>query len=140
MDIKAGKGGLVDIEFAVQILQLVHGDRHPALHTPSTLQALDIMVKTGLVEEKQYNTLRRSYLFFREIENRSQIYQDRSDPRIPTDLLEAAAMARRAGYSGDDKGTGRFIREVAAAREAVREEFDRIVSALRETCKTSAAN
>jgi glutamate-ammonia-ligase adenylyltransferase len=132
MDIKAGKGGLVDIEFAVQILQLVHGGEYPGLHTPSTLQALDIAVETGLVEEKQYNTLRRSYLFFREIENRSQIFQDRSDPRIPTDLQEAAAMAKRAGYPGDEEGAGRFVGEVTGTRKAVRDEFNKIVSALRE--------
>jgi glutamine synthetase adenylyltransferase len=92
------------------------------------------------VEEKQYNTLRRSYLFFREIENRSQIYQDRADPRIPTDIREAAAIARRAGYSGDDQGARLFMEEVAKNREAVRDEFNRIVSALREKYTSSVGD
>jgi len=137
MDIKAGKGGLVDIEFAVQILQLYYGHSHPQLHTQSTLRALEVLVQTGLVEEKQYNTLRRSYLFYREIENRSQIYQDRSDPRIPTDAGEAIGMAKRAGYTGDEEGAGRLIREVAGTREAVRGEFNAIVSAVMEKLEQS---
>lgn len=139
-DIKAGRGGLVDIEFAVQILQLFHGGGHQALRTPTTLRALEILAETGLVEEKQYNTLRRAYLFFREIENRSQIYQDRSDPKIPKDIHEAIPMAKRAGYPGDEGGAGLFLEEVAGTRNMVRREFDRIVSVLREKNKPPAGS
>jgi glutamate-ammonia-ligase adenylyltransferase len=131
-DIKVGRGGLVDIEFAVQILQLAHGGENVLLRTPSTLSALEAMAKTGLVEEKQYNTLRRAYLFFREIETRSQIYQDRSDPRIPVDAHDAIPLAKRAGYPGNEEGAARFLDEVAGIKERVRGEFDRIVSALKK--------
>ena len=131
-DIKAGSGGLVDVEFAVQILQLVHGATHESLRTPSTVEALDAMSKAGLVNEKQYNTLLCAYLFYREIENRSQVYQDRSDPRIPKDARKARPLARRLGYQNDDEDAGRFLDKVVRTREAVRCEYEGIVSALRK--------
>ena len=137
-DIKTGRGGIVDIEFAVQMLQLAHGPDNISLRTPSTLNALESLAKTGLVEEKQYNTLRRAYLFFREIENRSQIFQDRSDPRVPTDVAEAIPMAKRAGYPGNEKGAGRFLGDVAQTKEKVRGEFDRIAAVLLKEIRATA--
>jgi glutamate-ammonia-ligase adenylyltransferase len=130
-DIKAGEGGLVDVEFAVQVLQLAHASAHEHLRTPATVEALDAMSKAGHVNEKQYNTLRRAYLFYREIENRSQIYQDRSDPRIPKDVQKARSLARRLGYQNDDEGARQFLDEVSRTRKAVRIEYERIVSGLR---------
>ena len=131
-DIKAGSGGLVDVEFAVQILQLAHGGVDGSLGITATLEALDAMSKAGLVNEKQYNTLRRAYLFYREIENRSQIYQDRSDPRIPNDVQKVRPLARRLGYPNDDEGARQFLDEVARTRKGVRRNFDQIVSSLRK--------
>jgi len=135
LDIKAGPGGLVDVEFTVQILQLAYGVDHLSLRIPATLEALTALSETGLVNEKQYNTLRRAYLFYREIENRLQIYQDRSDPRIPTDLQKAFPLARRLGYGKDEGDARRFLDEITGTREAVRREFDRIVSTLKNGLK-----
>ncbi len=132
-DIKAGFGGLVDVEFAVQVLQLAHGGAIESLRTPTTVEALDAMSNAGLVNEKQYNILRRAYLFYREIENRSQIYQDRSDPRIPKDVRKARPLARRLGYQNNDEGAVRFLDEVVRTRKAVRQGFEEIVSGLRGT-------
>jgi len=131
-DIKAGPGGLVDVEFAVQMLQLVYAGDDESLDKTATPKALDALYEAGLVKEKQYNTLRRAYLFYREIENRSQIYQDRSDPRIPKDVLKAGSLARRLGYSSDEEGTRQFLEEVAGTRAEVRGTFDQIVSGLRK--------
>jgi glutamate-ammonia-ligase adenylyltransferase len=131
-DIKAGEGGLVDVEFAVQVLQLAHGGAHKSLRTPGTVEALDAMSKAGLVNEKQYNTLLRAYLFYREIENRSQIYQDRSDPRIPKDVRKAKPLARRLGYKNDEEGASQFLDQVIRTRVAVRLEYEGIVASLRK--------
>lgn len=130
-DIKAGPGGLVDVEFAVQVLQLAHGGSCETVRTASTMGALEAMSEAGLVNEKQYNTLRRAYLFYREIENRSQIYQDRSDPRIPSDIARARPLARGLGYRNDDEGARKFLDEVVRNREAVRQVYEGIVSGLR---------
>jgi glutamate-ammonia-ligase adenylyltransferase len=136
-DVKAGQGGLVDVEFAVQIMQLAYGGAHQSLRTTNTVEALDALCEAGLVNEKQYTTLRRAYLFYREIENRSQIFQDRSDPRIPKDIRKARPLARRLGYQNDDDGAGRFLEEVLRTREAVRQEFEEIVSGLRDELSES---
>lgn len=131
-DIKAGPGGLVDVEFTIQVLQLAHGGALETLRTPSTLEALGAMPEAGLVDEKQYNTLRLAYLFYREIENRSQIYQDRSDPRIPRDVSKARPLARGLGYQNDDEGAQRFLDEVTRTREAVRQTYEEIVTNVRK--------
>ena len=131
-DIKAGPGGLVDVEFGTQILQLAHGEAELSLRTSSTVEALDALSKAGLVNEKQYNTFRRAYLFYREIENRSQIYQDRSDPRIPKDIQKALSLARRLGHGKDAEGAKRFLDEVTRTREDVRKVYEKVVSGLRK--------
>ncbi len=97
------------------------------------------MSEAGLVNEKQYNTLRRAYLFYREIENRSQIYQDRSDPRIPRDIARARPLARGLGYRNDDEGARKFLDEVVRTREAVRQVYEGIVSGLRPSLPDTGA-
>lgn len=134
LDIKAGRGGLVDIEFAVQALQLAYGQMRPGLRAPSTLKALEFLLETGLVEEKKYNTFRRAYLFYRQIENRSQIYQGRSESRIPAEPKEAISFARRSGFPGGEEGARRFLEEVISTRDRIRGVFDHLMAALkRET-------
>ena len=130
-DIKAGTGGLVDIEFGVQMFQLVYGYDRLDLHTPTTMEALETLWKTGLVNEKQYNVWRSAYRFFREVENRSQIYQDRSDSRIPRDESRAMPLARRLGYEGA-QGAGKFLEEVVQNREDVRSCYEDLVRQLEE--------
>jgi len=120
------------VEFAVQILQLAHGYSHETLRTTTTLEALEALFTSGLVNKKQYNVLRRAYLFYREIENRSQIYQDRSNPRIPKDVGKVRPLARRLGYQNDEEGAGRFLDEIIQTRKTVRQVFEQIVSGLRE--------
>ena len=102
-----------------------------AARRKGTLEALEAMSEAGLVDEKQYNTLRLAYLFYREIENRSQIYQDRSDPRIPRDVSKARPLARGLGYSNDDKGTQKFLDKVTSTRQAVRQTYEDVVASLR---------
>jgi glutamate-ammonia-ligase adenylyltransferase len=130
-DIKSGPGGLVDVEFGVQILQLVYGHEKPALRTPTTMKALETLWETGLVNEKQYNVWLRAYIFFREVENRSQIYQDRSDPRIPRDETRVLPLARRLGYEGA-QGAGQFLEEVVKSRQDVRSCYKEIVRQVEE--------
>ncbi|MBN2719757.1 MAG: bifunctional [glutamate--ammonia ligase]-adenylyl-L-tyrosine phosphorylase/[glutamate--ammonia-ligase] adenylyltransferase, partial [Proteobacteria bacterium] len=138
LDIKAGRGGLVDIEFAVQALQLVHGRQHPGLRTPSTLKALEFLAETGLVEEKKYNTARRAYLFDRRSENRSQIYQGRSESRIPTEPKEAIPFARRSGFPGGEDGARRFLEEIVSTRDRIREVFDHLMGALKREIQSGS--
>jgi glutamate-ammonia-ligase adenylyltransferase len=126
-DIKMGRGGLVDIEFAVQVLQLCYGHDLNKVRSPSTMKALKNLKESGLVEEKQYNTLRLAYLFFREIENRTQLYQDRSDSRIPADEQKVELSARRLGYMGEGDSPGGFLEKVMDAKVSVRTEYEKLL-------------
>ncbi|UCF30762.1 MAG: bifunctional [glutamate--ammonia ligase]-adenylyl-L-tyrosine phosphorylase/[glutamate--ammonia-ligase] adenylyltransferase [bacterium] len=136
-DIKTGRGGLVDIEFAVQVLQLSFGEQDPSLRTQSTLKALSALRHAGLVDENQYNTLRRAYIFYREIENRSQIYQDRSDPRIPADEEKIQSLGRRMGYVKDGRTPGDFLEEIRTVREQVRGLYDFLMHATKKALSGS---
>jgi Glutamine synthetase adenylyltransferase len=65
MNLKYSAGGLIDIEYAVQYLQVIHGHDHPSLRTPNTLQALAALVKEGLVSRTDGEMLRKAYIFTR---------------------------------------------------------------------------
>jgi glutamate-ammonia-ligase adenylyltransferase len=128
-DIKAGPGGIVDVEFAAQMIQLVHGPELTVLRSQSTQQVLTAAREAGLATEKQYNTFHRSYSFFREIENRSQIHQDRSDSRIPRNEEKLRPLARRMGYLEED-GTAKLLADVEGARSQVREAYEEVIEEL----------
>lgn len=134
LDIKAGRGGLVDIEFVVQALQLVCGKKYPRIRSTSTFHALDSIRATGLVDEKQYNILRRSYLFYREIEDRSHLHSDRPDHRVPLDEEKVKPLARTLGYTGDGKTAGEFLRDVQDTRGQVRKVYQDILGRIMHGC------
>ena len=69
LEFKTGPGGLVDVEFLVQALQLRHGHDHVNLRTSHTLAALNRLTSLGVIDEEQSSALRRNYLFFRRIES-----------------------------------------------------------------------
>ncbi|NOY87356.1 MAG: bifunctional [glutamate--ammonia ligase]-adenylyl-L-tyrosine phosphorylase/[glutamate--ammonia-ligase] adenylyltransferase [Deltaproteobacteria bacterium] len=134
LDIKAGRGGLVDIEFAVQALQLTYGKRYPRIRSTSTFHALDSIRETGLVDEKQYNILRRSYLFYREIEDRSHLHSDRPDHRVPLDEEKVKPLARTLGYTGKGEKAGEFLHDVQDTREQVRKAYQDILGRIIHGC------
>ena len=94
------------------------------------MKALKNLKESGLVEEKQYNALRLAYLFFREVENRTQLYQDRSDSRIPTDEQKVELLARRLGYVGEGDSPGGFLEKVMDAKVSVRTEYEKLLASV----------
>ncbi len=82
-DVKLDPGGIRQIEFAVQALQLLHGGRQPALRTASTLVALDRLLGAGLVSDREHETLLSSYRALRRIEHRIQLGSGRQTHRVP---------------------------------------------------------
>lgn len=98
IDFKAGRGGLIDIEFAAQYLQLVHGRDYPDLRTSSTTQALAAAARLGLAKEESCELLIEGYRFLRRLEHRLRIVHDRSEHHLPNDPVELDKLARRIGY------------------------------------------
>ena len=115
-EFKTGPGGLMDVEFLVQALQLQHGHVHPGLRTPHTLNALNRLTALGLVEEEDSALLRRQYLFLRKIESVLRRVDDTSVLRLPASETEQAVLARRLGFASPAQFLATYEQAVASVR------------------------
>jgi glutamate-ammonia-ligase adenylyltransferase len=107
-NVKYSAGALVDVEYAAQYLQILHGRARPELRTPSTLVALDRLVDCGLLDANEHGALGAAYRFWRQVAD--GLRMERGDAR---DLLlpeegseELRFLARRLGYGGTDWQAG----------------------------------
>jgi [glutamine synthetase] adenylyltransferase / [glutamine synthetase]-adenylyl-L-tyrosine phosphorylase len=100
-EIKRGPGGLRDIEFAVQLLQLVHGRVDETLRSPSTLEALRALTDGGYVGRVDGDALGRAYRFLRTVEHRLQLQRLRRTHTVPDDPAALRWLAQALGYRGD---------------------------------------
>lgn len=98
-EIKRGPGGLRDIEFAVQLLQLVHGRVDESLRLPGTLPALRALVAGGYVGRQDGETLLRGYRFLRAVEHRLQLQQLKRTHTVPDDPAGVRWLAAALGYT-----------------------------------------
>jgi [glutamine synthetase] adenylyltransferase / [glutamine synthetase]-adenylyl-L-tyrosine phosphorylase len=96
--VKLGPGGLRDVEFAVQLLQLVHGRHDPALRSGSTLVALDRLTAAGFVGRADAAQLAAAYRFLRLVEHRLQLASERRTHTIPAGEEARRWLARTLGY------------------------------------------
>lgn len=100
-ELKLGPGGLRDIEFSVQILQMVHGRADETIRAAATLEALSALTSAGYVGREDGRTLADSYRFLRTLEHRVMLSQLRRTHLLPDDDAELLALARSLGYTGD---------------------------------------
>jgi len=100
-EIKLGPGGLRDIEFAVQLLQLVHGRSDESLRTGSTLDAIRALTDGGYVGRADGEALDYSYRFLRQVEHRLQLQRLRRTHRLPDDEHGLRWLAQALGFRGD---------------------------------------
>ena len=92
-NIKLGRGGIREIEFIVQALQIVRGGREPSLRTRGTQAALAAIAGRGLLPDTAVATLRTAYRFLRDVEHRLQYRDDRQTQTLPDDATERALLA-----------------------------------------------
>jgi glutamate-ammonia-ligase adenylyltransferase len=119
-EVKLGPGGLRDVEFAVQLLQLVHGRADPTLRSRSTLVALDDLAKGGYVGRDDAARLAAAYRFLRTVEHRLQLQQLRRTHLLPTTEDGFRWLARAMGYLAVEdwrKAYERHVREVRRLHE-----------------------
>ena len=97
-DLKLGHGGLTDIEWTIQLLQLRHGPRRPRLRTPSTLDALRRLRDDALLTQSDWETLSETYLCLAHLRNRLYLKAGVSSDAPPTlpDDLRAQMQATRS--------------------------------------------
>jgi glutamate-ammonia-ligase adenylyltransferase len=98
-DIKRGAGGIREIEFIVQAMQLIRGGQQRELQTPSLLAALGTLERLGWLEASAAGQLRDAYLYLRHVENRLQEVRDAQTHRLPVDDHERARIAAALGES-----------------------------------------
>ncbi|WP_326811811.1 bifunctional [glutamine synthetase] adenylyltransferase/[glutamine synthetase]-adenylyl-L-tyrosine phosphorylase [Streptomyces scopuliridis] len=100
-ELKLGPGGLRDVEFAVQLLQLVHGRSDASLHSGSTLEALAALAAGGYVGRADAAQLDEAYRFLRAMEHRIQLYRLRRTHLVPEDEADLRRLGRSLGLRGD---------------------------------------
>jgi [glutamine synthetase] adenylyltransferase / [glutamine synthetase]-adenylyl-L-tyrosine phosphorylase len=121
--VKLGPGGIREIEFIVQALQLIRGGRDRRLQTTSLLQALGILGDTRLLPAQVVADLRAAYIYLRRLENRLQMLDDAQVHQLPGD---AVARERIAGAMGAPDWTA-LLRELDGHRERVTAHFGFVV-------------
>ena len=104
-ELKLGRGGLRDVEFAVQLLQMVHGRVDETLRLGGTLPALQALSAGGYVGREDAATLIASYRFLRTVEHRLQLLRLRRTHLLPTDEQQLRWLARSLGYKPDSRGS-----------------------------------
>ena len=120
--LKLAPGGLRDIEFAAQLLQLVHGKVDATLRGPGTLDALAALAEGGYVDEGDANLFADAYHFLRTIEHRLQLRRLRRTHTVPAEDRERRRLARAVGFRDLATRTAleQFDREYARVQAAVR--------------------
>jgi glutamate-ammonia-ligase adenylyltransferase len=107
LDVKSGTGGLRDVEFLVQGLQLIHGPDHPEILGANTLTALDSLQEAGILPEAIVTQLKEDYIFLRRTEHYLQILEDRQIHALPRDPDALRILARR--MMGEEADAATFM-------------------------------
>jgi glutamate-ammonia-ligase adenylyltransferase len=98
-NLKKGRGGLVDIEFLTQMLQLTHGHRFPNLRLRGTLEALQALYRGKILKRDDYRLLSGGYLFLRRLDHRLRLERDQSIDAFEAEPGRLDGIARALGYS-----------------------------------------
>jgi glutamate-ammonia-ligase adenylyltransferase len=127
-EVKRAPGGIRDIEFAVQVLQLVHGRADPELRSPTTLTALAEMRDAGYVARDDADGLAAAYSSLRRVEHALQMEDDQQTHTLPADRDHRRRIARVLGYRGTPESgpTDAFDHELARQRNVVRRIHERL--------------
>jgi glutamate-ammonia-ligase adenylyltransferase len=122
---KLGRGGLADIEWTVQLLQLQHAHEVPDLRTSSTLPAIVAAEKAGLISDEDAQALTNGWLVASRTRNAIMLVRGKPDDQIPRQGRELAAIARACGYPpGGDPGE--FVDDYRRATRRARKVVDRV--------------
>ncbi|AEV74971.1 glutamine synthetase adenylyltransferase [Mycolicibacterium rhodesiae NBB3] len=122
---KLGRGGLADIEWTVQLLQLRHAHKVPALHCTSTLEALNAIGAAELIAEADVELLRQAWLTATRARNALVLVRGKPTDQLPGPGRQLNAVALAAGWDGDDGGEflDNYLRVTRRAKAVVRKVF-----------------
>ncbi len=122
---KLGRGGLADIEWTVQLIQLQHGHEHPALHNTSTLECLDAIAELGLLGQEDVELLRESWLLATRARNALVLVRGKPGDQLPGPGSQLQAVAYAAGWRRPDEGEflDHYLRVTRRAKAVVEQVF-----------------
>jgi [glutamine synthetase] adenylyltransferase / [glutamine synthetase]-adenylyl-L-tyrosine phosphorylase len=123
-DVKLGRGGIRDIEFIVQTLQLIHGARNPFLQEPSMLKALRALRELDLLPRDEVLALDNAYRFLRRVEHRLQIEAEQQTHTVPDELEPLSRLARSLRFASESDFTAALHTRMGSVRPI----FQRIIS------------
>ena len=123
-DVKLGAGGIREIEFVVQALQLLHGARHAFLQETSTLKVLPVLAHLELLPHREARLLEDAYRFLRSVEHRLQIEAEQQTHTLPENPEELRRLAGSLGFSSAEK----FKATLRDHMQQVRVVFRRVIS------------
>lgn len=126
--IKLGEGGIRDIEFLIQTLQLLTGKDNPRIKDLPTIEAITVANAIGILSDRDSQLLVESYRFFRQIEHRIQIIYDLQEHQIPMDESDFLVLTRMMNY----RKPYNLKYEISKRKKQVRELLERQVPALKE--------
>src|SRR5439155_18297412 len=120
-----GRGGLADVEWTVQLLQLRHADQVPDLRNPRTLDALDAACAAGLVGIDDAAALREAWLLASRVRNALTLVRGRPSDQLPRWGVELTGVARALGRRDVDPGEllDTYLRTARHARQVVERIF-----------------
>jgi len=130
-DVKLSRGGIREIEFTVQLLQVVRGGQFPELRTRPTLSALQRVSKAGLMTPSAANQFAAAYDFLRRVEHRIQYLDDQQTHVLPTADADLLWIAQTMGFND----VCPFLSALDAHREFVAQEFDSLLGGAQPECK-----
>jgi glutamate-ammonia-ligase adenylyltransferase len=96
--LKLGRGSLSDVEWVVQLLQLMHGSQHPEIRTPQTLAAIDSCASVGLMQSDDADLLKQAWIFASRVRSASVLWANKRTDVLPTDRRQLEGMSRILEY------------------------------------------
>lgn len=135
-NVKLGTGGIREIEFVVQALQLLHGARHTFLQETSTLKALPALAELDLLPRAEAVDLEKAYRFLRRVEHRLQIESEQQTHTVPDDAEALGRLASSLGFASVDF----FLAALREQTERVRAIFVRVISERPQDKESAAAH
>jgi len=119
-DLKRGPGGIVDVEFLVEMLQLKHAAAHPPLRVSNTLGALAELDRAGLISRRDHDLFAGGYRLLRTIEGRLRLISATARDRLPEDRVELSKLAHLSRYPSVDA----LLSDYETATQQIRRRFD----------------
>lgn len=123
-DVKTFEGGIRDIEFSVQALQLLNGNKISSLKNGNTLEVLDILLNNKLLTQNEYKNFKDAYIFYRKIEHFLQLMNDTQTHRLPEDFDTQMRLSKYLAIKNYDD----FKEKIEYKRKIVRKIYNSILS------------